>query len=146
MTQSFDDLYYSYKSAQFLLTQQIADHLSFAIITACNPKGQLLSQSQNRIRDKQLLKEIERLNCLYRSIIGADKKLSYFEKSWAVFVEKNTAIQLGSQFVQNAIYYVENGKLTLIPILMQGKEVELGSFHQRTNLISEFPDLLTASH
>ncbi|MCL1077375.1 DUF3293 domain-containing protein [Parashewanella spongiae] len=145
MTHEFDDLWRSYQTTQFLLTQPFANHLSFAIITACNPQGQQLNQSQNRLKDKQLLKEIEQLRCPYRAVLGADKDLSYFEKSWAIFIDKGQAIKLGEQFVQNAIYYVNQGKLTLIPVLLSANEIDLGAFHLRSNLVSDFPDVLTYS-
>ena len=140
MSPQSDDLWHFYKATQFLLTQQIASHLSFAIITACNPNGKALSQSQNRLRDRELLHSIENLNCPYRTVIGAARDMSHFEKSWAVFVEKQQAIQLGEEFVQNAIYYVNQGELILVPVLMQAQEESLGMFHRRTNVVSEFPD------
>ncbi len=143
MSPQSDDLWHFYKATQFLLTQQIASHLSFAIITACNPNGKILSQSQNRLRDRELLNSIEHLKCPYRAIVGAAQDMSHFEKSWAVFVEKPKAIQLGTQFVQNAIYYVTEGELTLVPVLMQAEEESLGKFHHRTNVVSDFPDAVT---
>ena len=140
MSSQSDDLWHFYKTTQFLLTQQIANHLSFAIITACNPKGTLLSQSQNRLRDRKLQHSIDTLKCPYRAVIGAARDMSHFEKSWAIFVEKQQAIQLGEEFVQNAIYYVNEGELILVPVLMQAKEESLGMFQRHANVVSEFPD------
>ena len=145
MSPQSDDLWHFYRAIQFLLTQKIANHLSFAIITACNPNGKILSQSQNRLRDKALLCSIENLHCPYRAVIGAAKDMSHFEKSWAVFTEKQQAIQLGAQFVQNAIYYVNQGELTLVPVLMKAEEECLGKFQQHTNVVSEFPDAVNFS-
>ncbi|RYV00637.1 DUF3293 domain-containing protein [Shewanella sp. OPT22] len=145
MSPQSDDLWHFYRTTHFLLTQKIANHLSFAIVTACNPNGKILSQSQNRLRDKALLRSIENLNCPYRAVVGAAKDMSHFEKSWAVFIEKNEAIQLGTQFVQNAIYYVNKGELTLVPVLMKANEECLGEFHHRANVVSEFPDAINFS-
>ncbi len=140
MSPQSDDLWHFYKATQFLLTQKIANHLSFAIITACNPDGKILSQSQNRLRDRKLLHSIECLNCPYRAVIGAAGDMSHFEKSWAVFVDKQQAIQLGEEFVQKAIYYVNEGELILVPVLMQAKEESLGMFQRHANVVSELPD------
>lgn len=145
MSPHSDGLWHFYKATHFLLVQQIASHLSFAIITACNPSGKVLSQSQNRLRDRQLLQSIENLNCPYRIIVGAATDMSHFEKSWAVFVEKPQAIKLGEEFVQNAIYYVNEGELTLVPISMKAQEERLGKFQQYTHVVSEFPDAITFS-
>ncbi|RLV59230.1 DUF3293 domain-containing protein [Parashewanella curva] len=139
MNQSIEELLKNYSCTQFLLTQRIAKHLSFAIITACNPRGEVLAQSQNRHLDKLLLNEIEQLHCPYRAIIGAANDMSHFEKSWAVFTDKSQAVILGERYVQNAIFYVEQGELSLIPILLKANEVSLGSFQKRINLISDFP-------
>ena len=75
------DLWHLYKATYFLLTQPIAHHLSFAIITACNPRGEILNQSQNRLRDRALLESIERLKCPYRTVIGAAEDMSHYEKA-----------------------------------------------------------------
>ena len=69
--------------------------------------------------------------------------MSHFEKSWAIFTEKKAAIQLGTEFVQNAIYYVNEGELTLVPVLMEAREISLGDFKHRANVVSEFPDNIT---
>jgi len=132
-----------YQEAEFLFTQALSSELSFAIITAHNPKGQLLSACQNRLLDRQLQFEIQQLHRPYRAMIGASADRCHMEKSWAVSIDKASAIRLGCQFNQNAIYYVEHDKLQLIPCLLsktQQQEEVIGPFSSRVCLVNELPD------
>ncbi|RTR40714.1 DUF3293 domain-containing protein [Shewanella canadensis] len=133
-----------YQEAEFLFTQALSSELSFAIITAHNPKGQILSASQNRLLDRRLQFEIQQLHRPYRAMIGASADRCHMEKSWAVSIDKASAIRLGCQFNQNAIYFVEHDKLQLIPCLLsktkQQEEVVIGPFSPRVRLVNELPD------
>jgi len=130
-----------YQQTEFLLMQNISPAASFAIITAHNPRGKLLSRCQNRLRDRQLLADIEALGVPYRALVGASPDLSHKEKSWAVFMDASTIMTLAEKYQQNAIYYVEQDKLTLLPCLMPGPELLLGSFRSRAHLVSSLVDL-----
>ncbi|WP_394131576.1 DUF3293 domain-containing protein [Shewanella maritima] len=136
-------LWQHYQSTQFLLTQRLSNHFSFAIITAHNPQGDKLTSCQNRLLDKQLLRTIMQLKRPYRALVGAAPDLSHMEKSWAVFIEKEQALDLGRQFKQHAIYYVDRGKLFLIGCAQpDAQEVEMGQFDQRLSIVNELPDLI----
>ncbi len=135
-------LWHCYQAPLFLLTQALSPDLSFAVITAHNPAAGVLTPSQNRLRDRQLLHEIELLGRPYRALVGAAPDLSYMEKSWAVVVDKACALQLGQKFNQYAIYMVEQGKVTLVPCMLTGfEEVCLGRFNDHVQLVYELPDL-----
>ncbi|WP_394148535.1 DUF3293 domain-containing protein [Shewanella atlantica] len=139
-----NSLWQYYQEAEFLFTQALSSELTFAIITAHNPKGQLLSACQNRLLDRQLQLAIEKLHRPYRAMIGASSDRAHMEKSWAVAIDKASAIRLGCQFNQNAIYFVEQGKLQLIPCLLSEselQEIEIGTFSSRVRLVNELPDL-----
>jgi hypothetical protein len=43
-----------------------------------------------------------------------DKAFHWYEESFAAEIEPEEAIELAKAFRQNAIYYVENGQLSLI--------------------------------
>ncbi|MGL4939742.1 DUF3293 domain-containing protein [Shewanella sp.] len=141
-TQQTKHLWRCYQSPLFLLTQALSPGLSFAIITAHNPASGMLAPSQNRLRDRQLLHDIELLARPYRALVGAAADLSYMEKSWAVCVDKACALQLGKKFNQYAIYMVEQGEVTLVPCTLAGyDEVCLGCFSDYVQLVYELPDL-----
>ncbi|AQS40024.1 Protein of unknown function (DUF3293) [Shewanella psychrophila] len=137
-------LWQHYQDTEFLFTQTLSSQLSFAIITAHNPRGQILTSCQNRLLDRQLLRSIEQFNRPYRAVVGASRDRSHMEKSWAVAIDKLSAAHLGLKFKQNAIYFIDNNQLALVPCLFsqaeQQEELIIGDFSQRVNLVSELPD------
>ena len=141
MNSLVNNLWQSYQETEFFFTQGLSSQLSFSIITAYNPLGVILSSTQNGVLDRKLQREIEALGLPYRVMIGASADMGHMEKSWAVAIDRDIAIQMGIEFNQNAIYYVECGYLFLIPCLMQEKELCLGLFSDKMNLVSELPEL-----
>ncbi|NKF49272.1 DUF3293 domain-containing protein [Shewanella sp. WXL01] len=134
-------LWQAYQSTHFLLTQRLSDQFSFAIITACNPFGNKLTSCQNRLLDRKLQRTIQQTKQPYRALYGASPDLSHREKSWAVFVDKPQALELGRQFNQLAIYYVDKGQLTLLACADANlPEVCMGKFSSRQRLVNELPD------
>lgn len=140
MKQSIKRPWHDYREAQFLFTQALSQNVSFAIITAHNPKGQTLTASQNRLLDKKLQRDILLLGQPYRAIVGTSEDRQHMEKSWALSTDKPAAIALGCKFNQNAIYYVSDGQLLLVPCLLPQKETLLGDFSSRVNVVYELPD------
>ncbi|MFQ6370792.1 DUF3293 domain-containing protein [Shewanella sp. YIC-542] len=140
MDDGFDLLWQYYLDTCFLLSQPISDGVSFAIITAHNPLGEVLTPSQNRLRDRALQQDIAQLQVPYRMIVGAAPDLSHMEKSWALFTSRPQALQLATKYQQNAFYYVNCGVVYLIPCL-KGRHVgEMGRFCQRVRIVPELPD------
>ncbi|WP_017443612.1 DUF3293 domain-containing protein [Gayadomonas joobiniege] len=127
-------LWQKYQNVVFELEQSVSEQLSLAIITAYNPRGELLSNGHNRMLDKTLLKDIDSLNVPYRRIVGCDPNRTHSEPSWLVAMDKSAAIELGNRYQQNAIYWVEANQLYLTPCQMQQQEICLGSFSQRVIL------------
>ncbi|MBE7216679.1 DUF3293 domain-containing protein [Shewanella benthica] len=144
MIESNKRLWQYYQETEFLFTQTLSSQLSFAIITAHNPKGQILTSCQNRLLDRQLLLAIEKFNRPYRAVVGASRDRTHMEKSWAVAIDKLSAAHLGLKFKQNAIYFVDNKQLTLVPCLFSQadyqEELIIGDFSKRVNLVSDLPD------
>jgi hypothetical protein len=142
MENVIDTLWHKYQTTHFLFTQRLSGDFPFAIVTAHNPRGSILSPSQNRLLDRQLQSKIQQYNRPYRALIGAAADLSHMEKSWAVFIDKEQAVELGREFNQHAIYYVNRGLLSLIACFDTIKpEVEMGTFNQRLRLVNELPEI-----
>jgi hypothetical protein len=138
MENVIDTLWHKYQTTHFLFTQRLSGDFPFAIVTAHNPRGSILSPSQNRLLDRQLQSKIQQYNSPYRALIGAAADLSHMEKSWAVFIDKEQAVELGREFNQHAIYYVNRGLLSLIACFDTIKpEVEMGTFNQRLRLVND---------
>jgi len=142
MEHVIDTLWHKYQSTVFLLTQRLSHDFPFAIVTAHNPQGCQLSVSQNRLLDYQLQSKIQQYNRPYRGLIGAAADLSHMEKSWAVFVDKEQALELGREFNQHGIYYVNQGLLSLVACIdTLQPEVEMGVFNHRLRLVNELPEI-----
>ena len=125
-------LWQLYQHTHFLLHQQVSSDLAFAIITAHNPRGRLLSNGQNRLLDRKLQEEVSRRGILARTIIGCSPDLGHQEKSWMVFADRFASMELARRFQQNALYWVEAGELWLLPCLIHDQlPVSLGEFSAR---------------
>ncbi|QSX33097.1 DUF3293 domain-containing protein [Shewanella avicenniae] len=142
MDVAFKQLWQHYQNSCFLLTQYLNPPCAFAIITASNPLGILLSSSQNRLRDKQLQQDIHQSGCAYRAMMGASPDLQHMEKSWAVYLDQASAHQLAHKYQQNAFYYVENGHIHLIPCHSKAEPVTMGEFSQYVRIVEELPEIL----
>lgn len=128
-------LWQLYKSSIFLSYQSLSMAINFAIISGQNPAGKTENPLYNQLLDKRLQARLLQLGAPYRSVIGAAPDLSFQEKSWVVLCDKQQAITLALEFTQNAIYWVEQGQLYLVPVLLQEPEECLGQFQQRLVLL-----------
>lgn len=125
------DLWESYKSSVFICYQPLGDAINFAIISAQNPAGTIQHPQHNLRLDRELETHLDHHQLPSRAIIGSSPDLSFQEKSWAVLCDKSRALELARHFQQNAIYWVEAGKLYLVPALWRGDEEYLGLYQQR---------------
>jgi hypothetical protein len=128
-------LWQLYKSSIFLSHQTLSMSINFAIISGQNPAGHTENPLYNQLLDKKLQARLQQLGVPYRSVIGAAPDLSFQEKSWVVLCDKQQAITLALEFTQNAIYWVEQGQLYLVPVLLHEQEECLGQFQQRLILL-----------
>lgn len=127
-----EQLWHLYTRTVFLMEQRLNPHINFAIITAYNPLGKICSKSANRTLDKELQADIEGLKAPYRRLWGCSPEFDHSEKSWAVMTDKGTAINLAKKYQQNAIYWVEQVCLFLVPCMLeQYKVVDMGEFEKR---------------
>ncbi|WP_417703111.1 DUF3293 domain-containing protein [Rheinheimera aquimaris] len=130
-------LWESYKTSVFICHQVLNCNIDFAIISAQNPAGVSGHPYLNLRRDKEFQAYLNQQKLPYRSVIGCAPDHSFQEKSWIVLCEKNTAITLARQFEQNAIYWVEQGELFLVPVLLTQHEESLGNFSERLVLMPD---------
>ncbi|MDR7121950.1 DUF3293 domain-containing protein [Rheinheimera soli] len=131
------DLWDNYKTSVFLCHQPLGDQINFAIISAQNPCGHLQNPSRNLLLDNHFANTLDSMNVPYREIVGCSPDLRFQEKSWAVLCDKSKAIKLAIMFEQNAIYWVEQGKLFLVPALLQQAEEYLGEFNPRQIVLGQ---------
>ena len=84
----------------------------FYMITAANPYSQLLPESENEIRNQQLLEHLLLQVAEVLPAIGRDPLESWMEKGWVLQVrDENQLIDIAKQFEQNAIFkFTAHGK------------------------------------
>lgn len=130
-------LWESYKTSIFLCHQALKGDVDFAIISAQNPSGVTEHPYLNLRRDNEFQALLNQHRLPYRSVIGSAPDLSFQEKSWIVLCDKQQAIALARQFEQNAIYWVEQGELFLVPVMLSQHEESLGDFSQRLVVLND---------
>jgi hypothetical protein len=84
----------------------------FYMITAANPYSELLPESENEIRNQQLLELLLLHVAEVLPAIGRDSLGSWIEKGWVLRARnENQLINLAKQFEQNAIFkFTAHGK------------------------------------
>jgi hypothetical protein len=86
----------------------------FAVITAYDPEGRVTDPADNEIADQVLAAELRGAGyCLHR-IVGQSPDGTHQEPGWAVTVGLPGAIEFGRRFGQLAIFYIRQGRLTLV--------------------------------
>ena len=129
---SSDHLWQAYKGTYFRWQSAALKATQFAIITAYNPRSEVLTDARNARRQDLLEQQLITQGLDYAHILAGDRKLEYTEVSLAVDCDLHKAIELASTYSQNAIFYVDEDSLLLVPILLNAKSTErLGSFNCR---------------
>ena len=85
----------------------------YAIITAWNPRSIRVSNECNLIKNKEL--NLDFGHKLRLKVIVGDATFDWYEESYAVEMTLSEACDLGQKYHQNAIYFVDNGVLFLVP-------------------------------
>lgn len=111
------ELWKTYQSIAFH-APQAPDAEAFAILTAFNPRSQSLSEKENQSRNAQLESAMTQQGIRYWPMNGGAPDGSWYEPGFAVALDKHEAMLLAQQWQQNAIYWVENDSLWLLPVLM----------------------------
>lgn len=105
------ELHPAYFQTRFYALQPPDDWpAQFAIITAFATTGEQWTEAQNQAADQALAASLAALNWRYR-IVGFSPTTHHAEPGWAVPLDFSSACDLGLQFLQDAIYYVEHDQL-----------------------------------
>jgi Protein of unknown function (DUF3293) len=102
---------------------------SFAVITAWNPEGQLQSREANDLLDQQLTRRLESFASPKVRADGCSTDFKHRESGWAVGIPREQAVEIGREFGQIAIFWVENDTLFLLPCIDKSRlEEVIGSW------------------
>ncbi|MCW1911981.1 DUF3293 domain-containing protein [Luteolibacter sp. GHJ8] len=120
-----------YSSTVFLLVDSPSPlPASFAIITAWNPMDRRTSAEENQAADEDLKSCLENSGVIHFRATGCSPDLVHREEGWAAAISKSDALDLGRQFDQRAIWWIEGDELHLIRCA-DGHSEMLGSFSSR---------------
>ncbi len=97
--------------AQYHLTQG-------AIVTACNPQSQILSEQQNSLRQEQLIKYIQSLNYPFLGALNRDPENIWPDEPAVLVlgIDSASAMLLAKTFDQHAFVQIsqKNNELVLV--------------------------------
>lgn len=106
----------------------------FAIITAFATTGERWSEEKNRKADRALESELRNKAKWMRRLTGYSPSNGHAEPGWAVEVDLKEACDIGRRYHQDAIYYVENDRLSVSFCDGRSGLVEVGTFSSRVDL------------
>ena len=119
-------LWENYKKIRFIAPFEPPHWPAFAIITAWNPASQPVSERRNLRRERALWRQLEG-KILAGPLWGASPDEQWQESSLVVALALEQACELAARFDQNALYWVEEGKLWLVPVLIEHTAICLGN-------------------
>lgn len=128
----YNQLWQHYSETVFLLEQPLPDWPQACIITACNPRGNLLGNADNALQHDRLCNHLNQLNLAFIQLTGCSPDLKHRESSLMVYCTKGQTMSLAKRFQQNAFFWIEHHQLYLCPCLLKGQsEQHLGRFDKR---------------
>ena len=101
---------------------------SFAIISAFATTGQTWTPERNAKADRALQHELVTRGALPLRVIGSSPDGGHREPSWCAELRLEEARQIGRHFLQDAIYWVEEGMLWVTGCGVPNQRVEVGPF------------------
>lgn len=125
-------LWQAYGETVFLLEQPLPQWSFAAVVTACNPRGKVLSETQNQALNSTLTERVHSLGYPFTELTGCSPDLKHREPSLLVYCAQGQAMSLAGEFAQNAFFWIENDELYLCPCLLQDMPTRsLGHFAER---------------
>ncbi len=103
----------------------------FAIMTAFATTGQQWSPETNHAADQRLRERLERLTLWPWRITGYSPLDGHSEPGWAISLPLEQARELGSEFRQDAIYWVVDDEMWVTKCTPGSELVPVGSFRER---------------
>ena len=89
----------------------------FWVITAWNPDGNDASTAENKSRDQQLRQILEARGLRHFRVIGTSADENHGEPGWGIATDEDTAIELGREFSQEALFHVQGDEVYLVSCL-----------------------------
>jgi len=122
----------AYKQAHFLIDPAIKDLPdSFGIVTSCNPNGEEVGSAENLRLDRELGSLLSSTGSDHFRVTGGSRDMTHAEPGYGCLVDRERIVDLGHQWNQEAVFWVEGDDLFLIPCATRQEFELLGSFRER---------------
>ncbi|OCW45993.1 hypothetical protein A6763_16065 [Aeromonas caviae] len=99
---------------------------AYAIVTAWNPASRWVGLRRNARRQRALVRQVGECPVM-GEVWGSDEDERWQEASLLLPLSLPEAIRLAARFGQNALYWVREGELWLVPVLLEGMPCHLGT-------------------
>lgn len=122
------NLWENYRKICFIAPFSAPKWPAYAIVTAWNPASHQLGMRRNTRRQRALWRAIAAVPRwqVMGPCRGSSLDETWQESSLLLACPRSEAIRLAARFGQNAIYWVEQGELWLLPVLLTGEPLHLG--------------------
>lgn len=122
------NLWENYRKICFIAPFSAPKWPAYAIVTAWNPASRQLGMRRNTRRQRALWRAIAAVPRwqVMGPCRGSSLDESWQESSLLLASTRSEAIRLAARFGQNAIYWVEQGELWLLSVLLAGEPHHLG--------------------
>lgn len=105
----------------------------FAIISAWATTGEDWSNQRNQDADNRLELALKQCGLAHRRVIGASPDGNHAEPGWIVEADLADAVRLGSEFLQDAIYWVDGDLLSVVSC-REPRSAPVGRFSERVSI------------
>ena len=117
-----------YQQTRFLVPDLDRAPSTFGIVTACNPEGVTITDQQNRERTERLQKQLTAAGYTFFPVTGCSHDLKHQEPGFGIVGhERQAIVDLGREWQQEAVFWVEEGNAYLLPC-GNGEAVALGTW------------------
>ena len=122
----------AYDQAHFQLDSPAVDlPVEFGIVTAGNPMGVTVEASVNEGLDRDLGLSLLRRGIPHFRVTGGSRDMSHAEPGYGCAVDLERIVELGRQWNQEAVFWVQEDQLFLVSCTDSKHEEPLGSFRER---------------
>ena len=104
---------------------------TFAILTAFATTGEVWSEERNRDANAKLQRSLESIPCWMIDATGYSPEDGHAEPGWAADLPLEIALQIGREFLQDAIFWVADGELFVVGCAAESQPRSLGEFEAR---------------
>jgi hypothetical protein len=102
----------------------------FVVVTACNPRGEIVDAERNESLDRELSALLEAKGLVHCRMTGGAPDGSHREPGYLVESDWEVGLELGRRFEQVAIYQVFGGELYLVDC-QDGKQTPVAMWASR---------------